>query len=122
MECDASRGVAFLTSSSMEPSHNPSEDDRTIDPARDATSLPTNAPTNEPGPMRRGLRTRADAFAPGSLVAGRYRIVSLLGCMPLTTHAGEWNAAPGLLAVTIIVLLALACAWRASLASRVASV
>ena len=48
-------------------------------------------------------------------------IMTILLYMPLTTHAGEWNAAPGILTVAMVVLLALVCAWRASMASRLAA-
>ncbi len=79
MESHASRGGPFLTSWVMEPPPNPNADDRTIDPAQGVTSAPTTAATKGPTPTRRGIRARADAFAPGSVVADRYRIISLLG-------------------------------------------
>jgi hypothetical protein len=48
-------------------------------------------------------------------------VMTLLLVMPQTIHAGEWNAPPGLLTLSLVFILALACAWRASMASRLAT-
>jgi serine/threonine-protein kinase len=49
-----------------------SQDD---DPTIGATAAPTRAPSSGPG----SLRTPSQGFAPGAIIAGRYRLVALLG-------------------------------------------